>query len=293
MTKYIVYMESTPAEMEEMIQQNPIAYIPVGSLEWHSKHNVLGVDSIISSEICKRCIEITGGVLFPSVNWGAYGCMKFPYTFHFSKKSQVKMTRQILKQTYQWGLKILVFLGGHLLKAQVKKIKKAAKKYDNFFPLGIGEENLVPDLGYLGDHAAKWETSEMMAINPSWVHLDRLPDNLNYAERSITLGIMGLDPKIHASKELGEKVLDESVKRLSKAVIQVRETNSFEPFQRIYSNWDEIMKEKFSVFRHGKFNYKKIFENQGIESAKEGLELLKWQLFHKKKYNPDYKYPSK
>ncbi|MCP4761080.1 MAG: creatininase family protein [archaeon] len=297
MNKYIVYMESTPAEMEEMIKKNPIAYIPFGALEWHSTHNVLGTDSIISSEICKRSIEITGGVLFPCVNWGAFNTMNFPYTYRFSKKSLIKMTRQIVKQSYNWGFKILVLLTGHYPSAQIKQVRKAAekysKKYENFHAIGIAEQCLVPDMNFLGDHAAMWETSMMMAINPDWVNLEVLPNNLNFAERTITLGIMGIDPKIHASKELGEKTLKKCVERLSNAVLEVKEKNSIKPFNEIYSRYDECMKEQLSVFRNGKLQYNKIFENQGIESIKEGIEIFKWQKLNKKKYNPDYQYPKK
>jgi len=99
--KYLNYMDSTPLEMEEMIKENPIAFVPFGSLEWHGPHNVLGTDSAIATGICKRTVEVTGGVLFPCVNWGAFYTMNFPYTMHFQKKPYIKMTKEIVRQLYE------------------------------------------------------------------------------------------------------------------------------------------------------------------------------------------------
>ncbi len=286
---YLNYMESTPRDMEEMIKENPIAIIPFGALEWHGEHNVLGVDSIKATEICKRTIEITGGVLFPCVNYGAFKTMNFPYTFNFSTKGLIKMTKKLVKQAYDMGFKIIVLITGHYPLKQQKQVRKAAKKtskkHDDCFALGIPENALVTDLGYFGDHAAKWETSLMMAINEDFVKLDRIPKGLNFPERGIRHGIFGLDPTKHASKESGEQILIEIVKRLSEAILKVKETQTSEPFDRIYTDFKEAMK---SLRK-----FKNLFKVQGIKDVKEGLAYLKWSLFKKKKHNPDYEFKRK
>ena len=58
--KYLDYMVSKPSEIEEMIKTKPIAFIPFGALEWHGKHNILGVDSIKATEICRRAAKHNG-----------------------------------------------------------------------------------------------------------------------------------------------------------------------------------------------------------------------------------------
>lgn len=285
-------MESFPHQVDKMIEENPIAYIPQGAIEWHGPQNVFGVDSWKATEICRRTAEITGGVVFPCVNWGAFFTMKFPYTFHFSKKAFVKMTKQTLKELHEMGFKIAIIITGHYPAAQIKQLMKAAKKYskkyDDFFALGIPEQKLVPDLGYFGDHAACFETSLMMAINPKWVELERFPEGLNFPERGIKHGVFGKDPNKHASKELGEKVLSECVKRLSDTVLKVKETRSTGPFEEIYRNYDKLRKETWSLR-----NLKGLFQSQGIKSRKEGIEFAKWWVFKRKKANPDYQYPEK
>jgi len=283
---YLNYMESTPLEMEEMIKRTPIAIIPFGALEWHGEHNILGVDSIKATEVCRRTIEKTGGVLLPCVNYGAFKTMNFPYTFNFSTKALIKMTKRMVKQAYGMGFKIIVLITGHYPLKQQKQVRRAAKmiskKHDDCFALGIPEQAIVTDLGYYGDHAAKWETSLMMAINEEFVHLDRIPAGLNFPERGIQHGIFGWDPKEHANKEVGEQILNKIVDRLSFAILKVKETRSSEPFDQIYSNFKEAMRSLRKL--------KNLFRIQGIKDVKEGIAYLKWSLFKKKKYNPDYEY---
>ncbi|MHA1658921.1 MAG: creatininase family protein [Promethearchaeota archaeon] len=282
---YLNYMESLPKELEDMINKNPIAYVPFGALEWHGELNVLGVDSIKAAEICRRSAEITGGVLFPCVNYGAFRTMNFPFTFHFSKRPHVKMTRKLVKQLYKTGFKIIILLTGHYPSPQIKQIMKAAKKiskkHDDCFALGIPEQKLIPDFGYFGDHAAKWETSMMMAINPKFVDLERLPNGLTYAERTIRHGVWGIDPKTSASKDLGEKVLNEIVKRLSEAILKVKKTQSIDPFEEIYSKY-KIERKK------ARKDLKNFLQLNGIASKKEGIEIFKWMLFKRKKQNSQY-----
>lgn len=292
--KYLNYMESTPQEMEEMIKDIPIAFVPFGALEWHGPHNVLGTDSFIATEICRRTVEITGGVLFPCVNWGAYDTMNFPYTMHFSKKPYFKMIIKMVKQLYEWNFRIIILITGHYPRSQIKNVMKAArwitKKHDDCYAIGIPEQKLIPDLGNFGDHAADWETNFMLAIGKQ-VHLERLPDNLNYPERAIRYGIMGKDPKIHASKEKGEQSLNECVKRLSDAIIKVKETRSISPFEDIYLKFDKLRKELFDYKKKG--NIKRIFESQGFNNKREAITYFKWFAIKGKKFDPNYIYKKK
>ena len=40
--KKVRYEEMLPHELEEAIRQFPVAYVPVGSLEWHGRHFSFG-----------------------------------------------------------------------------------------------------------------------------------------------------------------------------------------------------------------------------------------------------------
>ena len=283
MNKYINYLESKPSELENMINTIPIAYVPFGALEWHGEHNVLGVDSLKANEICKRCAELTGGVLFPCINYGSFNTMNFPYTLNFASKPYIRMTKKLVKQLYEMGFRIIILLTGHYPTKQIKQVRKAAKsismKKQDCFALGIPEQYLIPDLDYYGDHAAFWETSIMMAIDQNFVDLSSIPKGMNFTERSRIHGILGIDPNL-STLETGQKALDLMVERLSKAIIEVQKTQSIKPFNDIYENYAKV--------RGSKFDFTKTFRINGISDKKEGLKYLSWMLFKKGKHDPDY-----
>lgn len=41
----------------------PIAYIPIGTLEWHGVHNPVGADTLQAEGIAIRCAEKGGGLV--------------------------------------------------------------------------------------------------------------------------------------------------------------------------------------------------------------------------------------
>ena len=284
MNRYINYLESKPSELENMIKLNPIAYIPFGALEWHGEHNILGVDSIKATEICKRSAELTGGVLYPCVNYGAFNTMNFPYTFSSKSKPYIRMTKRLVEQLYKAGFRIIILLTGHYPTKQIKQVRKASKKISkkkqDCFALGIPEQYLIPDLDYYGDHAAFWETSIMMAINQNYVDLSNIPKGLNFTERSRIHGILGIDPNT-STIETGQKALDLIVKRLNTAIFEVQRTQSIKSFNEIYENYIKI--------RGSKFDFTKTFRIYGINNKKEGLNYLSWILFKKGKHQPEFR----
>ena len=64
--------------------------------------------------------------------------------------------------------------------------------------LSLGEESD-------SDHAAKWETSNMMFFYPDLVDLSALGDGPLAPDMQPPDGIGGLDPRVHASAEVGRR----------------------------------------------------------------------------------------
>ncbi len=44
----VLYQELTPAEFTARLEKCPVAYLPLGTLEWHSYHLPLGSDGLQS-----------------------------------------------------------------------------------------------------------------------------------------------------------------------------------------------------------------------------------------------------
>jgi len=224
--KEVRYELLHPDELDRIVRKRPIAYIPLGSLEWHGRHLPLGNDTIKAYEICLRAAKITGGVVFPPIYWGAE-CLKLraigirdgtvDIDYFVFKAFLLDIVRRVMKQ----GFRVIVLLTGHYSREQVSAIKEVAEMCERITEsvkpkgtpsvriIALPEYELALDLGYHGDHAAKWETSILMYLRPELVDMEKLTD---------LLGVDGEDPRKKASKELGEKVVTLITNRLCKLV---------------------------------------------------------------------------
>jgi creatinine amidohydrolase len=203
---FIRYEESRPGAMRAMIRESPVAYVPFGSLEWHGEHAPLGVDGLKAHALCEAAAERTGGVVFPTIYWGAFHTMPLPFTFHFKKSGIRYLAREILKQLAQWNFKAIVLLTGHYPGSQVRLLRKECRRFNRAggaLALGVPEQAFALDIEYYGDHAGMWETSFMMAIRPDLVDLSAMPVGLPTLERLAKFGVMGQDPISKASAEEG------------------------------------------------------------------------------------------
>ena len=71
-----------------------------------------------------------------------------------------------------------------------------------------------PETEFQYDHAASNETSIMIALHQSLVHLNQLPTGL----QDEPLGLIGKDPRIYASKEHGEKIVEIHLERMTSII---------------------------------------------------------------------------
>lgn len=59
-----------PEELRQRREAYPVAWLPLGTIEWHGKHMPLGVDGIIADELCLRAAREIGGIAFPPIYYG-------------------------------------------------------------------------------------------------------------------------------------------------------------------------------------------------------------------------------
>src|SRR2546430_8354419 len=65
----VQFEEMFPWELAQAIAEAPICYLPLGVLEWHGEHNVIGLDAIKAHAICIRAAQQSGGVVVPPLYW--------------------------------------------------------------------------------------------------------------------------------------------------------------------------------------------------------------------------------
>ena len=210
--KKVKYEEMLPHEFEEALRRFPVAYVPVGSLEWHGRHLALGNDTLKSYGILLRTAEQYGGVVVPPTYWGHMAHWKPGCHPGLPPEIVDGLYIAIFKGLVTVGFKVVIGVTGHDVPEQVASLQKGvdAISADGTAAGFAMMEGWLYDLpGDEMDHAAHWETSILMHLRPDLVQMGRIKDEvLATEEEAKAAGIWGRDPRTDASRELGEKIVN-------------------------------------------------------------------------------------
>ena len=66
----VLYEELTPTEFRERLAEAPVAYLPLGTIEWHGEHLPLGSDGLQSKEFFIKLAREAGGIVYPMLFMG-------------------------------------------------------------------------------------------------------------------------------------------------------------------------------------------------------------------------------
>ena len=210
MTK-VRYEEMLPHEFAAALAQFPVAYVPVGSLEWHGRHLALGNDTLKAHGILLRTAEQYGGVVLPPTYWGHMGHWKPGCHPGLPADVVDELFTSIFTGLVTVGFKVVIGVTGHDVKEQVASLQKAvdAISADGAAAgFAMMEGDLYDLPGDVMDHAAHWETSILQYLHPELVEMERIAqEDLATLDGANHAGIWGRDPRTDASRELGEKIV--------------------------------------------------------------------------------------
>jgi len=68
--KEVRYERLRPAQIVAAREACPVAYLPIGTIEWHGRHNPIGVDTLKAHQLAIRCAQVGGGLVFPPLYYG-------------------------------------------------------------------------------------------------------------------------------------------------------------------------------------------------------------------------------
>lgn len=235
----VLYEELTPPEFRQRLADAPIAYLPLGTIEWHGEHLPLGSDGLQSKAFMEILAQDVGGIVFPMLFLGPdrrqfiegkelYGmdiCFGKPDDKHYYTARQLDgscywvpdstfdiLMNATLKQIQRAGFKILVAHGHGPSTGYVRShIEEWEQKYELKIFHCWGKRD-GKGLGIMVDHAAQNETSLVMAMRPELVQMVNLPADTS----KWPVGVGGKDPRIYASREFGQKAIDIQKKRMTK-----------------------------------------------------------------------------
>jgi creatinine amidohydrolase len=185
-----------PGQLEAAARAFPVVYVPFGLIEWHGRHLPLGNDALKAHGILVKCAEQYGGVVYPP-QWLHSG---------FDQEQLVPVYTDLFGRLKRTGFRVIVGVSGHNVQGQIDMIEKALAPVvadGTCAGVGLWEMTLSRCEESDSDHAAKWETSNMMFFYPDRVDMATLGDEPIVLDMSPPHGIGGLDPREHASAEVG------------------------------------------------------------------------------------------
>jgi creatinine amidohydrolase len=186
-----------PGQLEDAIRKFPVVYVPFGLIEWHGRHLPLGNDALKAHAILVKCAEKFGGVVYP------------PQWLHSSfEEDLAPVYGELFERLKRTGFRVIIGVSGHNVQSQIDMINLALQRATgdgNCTGIGLWEVTLSQSEESSTDHAAKWETSNMMFFYPDRVDISELGDEEIILDMSHPWGIGGLDPREHASAEVGRR----------------------------------------------------------------------------------------
>jgi creatinine amidohydrolase len=156
------------SEFRNILNRNPVAYIPVGLLEWHADHLPLGTDCLRAEAVCDIAAEQLGGIVLPVLYTSCPGYSSFQGTLVFSHDTAVAVALELCAQLEKVGFKAALFLSAHGGPAQRAFLADVATRYQG--RMSVLALCLSVASGR-GDHAGVFETSDMLAAAPHLVQL--------------------------------------------------------------------------------------------------------------------------
>ena len=191
-----------PEEIEAALARAPIAWIPLGALEFHAAHLPNGTDGITAHGLLVAAAERVGGVVLP---WSylTLGTLALPWSFRYNPDLVADAVRQTLRQLPGLGVRLAVVHTGHGPLDLNHLIKRVCAEVEGegsgLLAMGLCYLELNAVLGTgLGtdwpvavDHGSTMESSWVEALEPDLVDLGRLPDD----PAATIVGVYGPNPR--------------------------------------------------------------------------------------------------
>ncbi len=200
-------------ELQALIAERPLAWVPLGILEKHGEHLPWGLDALKAHGVCMHLADKLGGAVLPATHlagvhqeWDpdpkvAKKMMAEVGDFYLRERTFRMLLQDTIVGLANIGFEVIVLYTGHYPDMQIEIVQDEATKATQAgvaHVIGFDERSHFKD----GDHAGKWETAIYMAVDGK-VRMNKVkPEQggqLGYWTES--------SPPTDANKEFGKEVL--------------------------------------------------------------------------------------
>jgi creatinine amidohydrolase len=275
----VLYEELRPAAFVEKVNAFPVAYLPLGTLEWHGLHLPIGSDGIQSKGVFERLAAEIGGVVLPMLFLGPDSVVKgseaarehqnlnaYPsaiaekdeavfigmdhHSFEKGAPQQLEGSAYYVDEDFfntllDNVLRNLARAGikvvvGHGHGPSTNAFHQGKRRFEEVFGLQTFT------LWELGEQGPRGIQSDHAATNETSLVMALRPDLADISQLSADetpVGVWGDDPRVHASAELGEAIIARNVQlaadKLRKLVANLPHPRRALDYERVTSLLNE------------------------------------------------------
>jgi len=229
-----------------------VCLLPLACIERHSHHLPLGTDMFIARELCRRTAALEPAIVFPDVVFTQIlEARHYPGTIALQPDTFINLLENIFDEITRNGLPKIVVVNAHggnspllqfLAQIQLAQPRDYVLYIADHIPLLPEDEAAVSAQWEttVDGHAGENETSQILAVHPELVHMERIPSEpegmplgrLNHlSERGIYTGIWWYaNHPTHyrgdahpATAEKGQRLLDAMARSLAATIRIIKE----------------------------------------------------------------------
>jgi creatinine amidohydrolase len=221
------WAELLPLELRARRAECPLAWLPMGLCEPHGYIAAFGLDTIKADWLCDKGARLFGGVVAPTQGWHihetGYHARWLEEVVGEGEAELGSLPPDVLLRTFLYQLRALANAGfhgviavsGHAGGNQVD-LRRLAAAFTARVPMRV-EVFADPELvagRFDGDHAGRFEISQLLALRPDLVDLSRLdPAAGSDPTRRFAVGADAAE----ATAEHGRLILEAQVRTLGEA----------------------------------------------------------------------------
>jgi creatinine amidohydrolase len=210
MTEESRYELMRPQQIVAAQARAPIAYVPIGPMEWHGPHLAVGTDMLHAYAMAIGAARLTGGVVLPPLPVGTetytdperlrhrgfagderiYG-MDYPGfplpSLYIEEGVMGVIVHEIIRALKRQGFRVVVITNGHGALNHRATLQRIATEQSEPGRVVVLLTGYFYDTNYR-EHAAIGETSFLLAYHPEAVDLTalpRFPEPLRYTDYGI------------------------------------------------------------------------------------------------------------
>jgi creatinine amidohydrolase len=169
--------ETNRTELSAVLPE-ALVVLPIGATEQHGPHLATGTDALIAATVCERAASMSSAtiVLAPPLPFGASDHhMEFGATLSLTAETMLAVLLDLIRSVAVAGGRRMVIVNGH--GGNVGLAHAAADAAAVRHDIAIAQLAYWQVGGFDPGHAGQFETSVVMAIDPSLVSPDLPPDH--------------------------------------------------------------------------------------------------------------------